>query len=355
MSADMSALVLHGLGDVRYEQVPMPEPGPGQALIRVAAAGICGSDLPRIYEHGAYHYPLIPGHEVAGRVVALGPDTPVDAGGVAVDTDVVVMPLLPCGRCDYCRIGAYGQCQDYDYLGSRSDGGMAEYLLAPVANLLPLPTGLDPVDAALCEPAAVALHALRQGGVQPGDTVAILGCGAIGMLIAQWARIMGADEVLLVDVDDAKLELARRMWLGATVNSRTADPVALARRLGRGLGADLVIEAAGVPATFERALLMARPLGRVVIMGNPSADVTLARSTVSQLLRKELTLHGTWNSSFVALPTDEWRVTLRYLADRRIDVKPLITHRVPLSQGVQALEMMRRRAEPVARVVLING
>ena len=150
--------------------------------------------------------------------------------------------------------------------------------------------------------------------------------------------VLAADEVLLVDVDDAKLELARRMWLGATVNSGAADAVALARRLGGGLGADLVIEAAGAPATFEQALLMARPLGRVVILGNPSTDVTLARGTVSQLLRKELTLHGTWNSSFVALPTDEWRVTLRYLADRRIDVKPLITDTFRFADSVEAFD-----------------
>jgi len=353
MSVDMGALVLHGLGDIRYERIAVPAPGPGQAQIRVAAASICGSDVPRIYQHGAYHYPLIPGHEVSGRVVALGPGT---RGGpdIAVGTEVAVKPLIPCGHCAYCHIGAYGQCSDYDYLGSRSDGGMAEYLVAPVDNLLPLPTGLDPVEASLCEPTAVALHAVRQGGVEPGDCVAIIGCGAIGMLIAQWVRIMGADRILLVDVDEAKLEMARRMWLGQTVNSHNTDPVIAAQQMGGGLGADLVIEAAGAATTIEQALQMARPLGRVVVMGNPAADVTLSRATVSQLLRKELTVRGAWNSSFVALPTDEWHVALRYLADRRIDVRPLITHRVPLAQGAQALAMMQRRAEPVARVVLVN-
>jgi len=231
---------------------------------------------------------------------------------------------------------------------------MAEYVLAPVANLVPLPPELDLVEAALCEPMAVSLHAVRQGRLEPGDTVAVLGSGPIGMLIAQWARIMGADEVVLVDVDEHKLDLARRMWLGRTVNSRQVDPVEAVRKLGHGLGADLVIEAAGVPATVNQALQMARPLGRVVLMGNPAADVTLPRGTVSQVLRKELTIRGTWNSAFVALPTDEWKVVVRYAADRRIDVKPLISHRVPLADGIKALEMMHQRSEPYARVVFVN-
>ena len=349
MSATMSALVLHGLGDLRYERVPVPTLQPGYALVRVAAVGVCGSDVPRIFEHGAYHYPLIPGHELAGVVEEIEEGAPVAKG-----TPVTVKPLIPCGHCAYCQIGAYGQCTDYDYLGSRRDGAMAEYVLAPSANLVPLPETLDPVEAALCEPITVALHALRQGGVNAGDTVAILGCGPIGMLIAQWARILGADEVVLIDVDEHKLDLARRMWLGHTVNSRNADPIAAVRNLGRGLGADVVIEAAGVPVTVNQAILLARPLGRVVLMGNPAGDVTLPRATVSQILRKELIVRGTWNSSFVALPTDEWAVAVRYLADRRLDVKPLISHRLPLSEGVRALKMMQQRSEPFARVVLVN-
>jgi L-iditol 2-dehydrogenase len=352
MTATMSALVLHGLGDLRYEQVPIPEPRAGWALVRVAAVGVCGSDVPRIYAHGAYHYPLIPGHEAAGVVAALG--DAADGAAIRVGDAVAIKPLIPCGKCVFCEIGAFGQCMDYGYIGSRRDGAMAEYVLAPTANLLPLPAGLDPVEAALCEPTGVALHAVRQGGVGAGDVVAILGSGPIGMLVAQWARILGAEEIILVDVDEAKLALARRMWLGHTVNSRQTDPVAAVREIGRGLGADLVIEAAGVPATVNQALLLARPLGRVVIMGNPLADVTLPLASVSQILRKELVIRGTWNSSFAHLPTDEWQVTLRYLADRRIDVKPLITHRLPLSRGVAALEMMRDRSEPYARVVLTN-
>ena len=173
----MQALVLHGIGDLRYERVPRPVPGSGEALVRVVAVGVCGSDLPRIFEHGTYRFPLIPGHEIAGVVE--------EVVGIALRRPgerVTVKPLMPCGECAYCQVGDFAQCRSYDYLGSRSDGGFAEYVRAPQSNLVPVPEGVHMVDASLTEPAAVALHALRQGGVEPGDAVAILGTGPIGMM-----------------------------------------------------------------------------------------------------------------------------------------------------------------------------
>lgn len=350
MTESMSALVLHAVGDLRLERVPRPVPQAGEALVRVAAVGVCGSDLPRIYEHGTYRFPLIPGHEIAGTVEEVrGP------GECRVGERVAVIPLVPCRRCAYCEIGAYAQCRAYDYLGSRRDGGFAEFVCAPVANLLPLPEGVDLVEAALTEPAAVALHALRQGGIEPGDTVAILGCGPIGMMLAQWARLLGAGRVLLVDIDDRKLHTARELALGETCNARAADPVAWAEALTGGRGVDLAVEAAGAGAAFEQALRMARALGRVVIMGNPSGDLVLPQATVSQALRKQLTIRGTWNSDFAALPVNEWQVVLEMLAAQRIALRPLISHRVPLAEGVRALEMMRERREEYNRVVLVAG
>ena len=349
LAGTMRALVLHGIGDLRLEWVPVPQPRGGEALIHVAACGVCGSDVPRVFEHGTYHFPTIPGHEFAGVVVEVPDDSPVTVGA-----RVAVKPLIPCGRCPYCAVGALGQCQDYDYVGSRSDGAMAEYVRVPVANLVPVPDNVSLEEAALTEPAAVALHALRQGGVQPGDHVAVLGAGPIGMLIAQWARIWGAAAIYLVDIDAAKLALAKELGLGVPVNGRAEDPVArIVRETGRA-GVDLAIEAAGVPGTLIQALEMARPLGRVVIMGNPSRDVTIPQATVSQLLRKELTIRGTWNSHMVALPVDEWGVALEMMAQGRLRLAPLISHRVPLSEGVQAMAMMHDRTQPHNRVVLVN-
>ena len=345
----MQALVLHAVGDLRYERVPRPVPRAGEALVRVAAVGVCGSDVPRIFEHGTYRFPLIPGHEIAGVVEEV-----VGAGTRHRGERVTVKPIIPCGQCAYCQIGSFAQCASYDYLGSRTDGGFAEFVRVPQRNLVPLPESVDLVDAALAEPAAVALHALRQGGVEPGDVVAILGTGPIGMILAQWARILGAAKVLLTDVDGEKLRMAKELGLGITFDARKGDPVAWAERVSGGRRPDLVVEAAGVSATFEQALRMARPLGRVVIMGNPTGEVRLPQGTVSQILRKELTIKGTWNSCFTELPVDEWQVVVEMLAKGRLNLRGLISHRLPLSKGVEVLEMMRSRREAYNRVVLIN-
>jgi L-iditol 2-dehydrogenase len=345
----MHALVLHDVGDLRYEMVPVPALADGDALVRVAAAGVCGSDVPRIYAHGAYHFPLIPGHEIAGIVEAVrgqGPRRPGER--------VTIKPLIPCGTCAYCQVGAFAQCVKYDYVGSRSHGGFAEYVRVPQRNLLPLPDGVSLMEAALTEPAAVALHALRQGGVEPGDTVAVLGTGPIGMLLAQWARLCGAGEVLLFDLDPQRLEMARELGLGKTYDSRHGDAVGWAREMTGGRGVDLAIEAAGAAATVREAILMTRPLGRMVIMGNPSGDVTLSQDVVSQILRKQLTIRGTWNSWFAALLVDEWQVVVDMVAAGRLDVRSLITHRVTLAEGAQALEMMREGSAFYNKVVLTN-
>jgi len=349
-SRTMMALVLHGIGDLRYEAVPVPELSDGDALVRVAAVGVCGSDVPRVFEHGTYHFPTIPGHEMAGIVAGLSGDSSFAPGD-----RVTVKPLIPCRQCRYCEIGAYGQCTAYDYVGSRSDGAFAEYVRVPSRNLLHVPDGVSLASAALTEPAAVALHALRQGGVQPGDVVAILGTGPIGMLLAQWARVWGAGHVLLIDIDQLKLDAASEMSLGETWNSHNGDPVAWSAETTQGRGVDLVIEAAGAAVTLEQALRMARPLGRVVIMGNPAGDVALPQATVSQVLRRQLTIRGTWNSDFVSLPVDEWGVVLEMMDQGRIDAEAMISHRSPLSRGVDALEMMHGRRESFSRVVLTNN
>jgi L-iditol 2-dehydrogenase len=344
----MQALVLHAVGDLRYEQVACPEPVEGESIVRVIAAGVCGSDVPRVYHHGTYRFPLIPGHEFSGTIEEPGKGSSHPAG-----ERVAIIPLIPCGHCAYCQVGAYGQCTSYDYLGSRRDGGFAEYVSVPERCLLALPDGLDPLEASLTEPAAVALHAVRQGDIQAGDTVAVLGSGPIGMMLAQWAKFLGAGQVLMVDIDEKKLEVARQQGLGLTFNSRGGDPVAWAQEVTHGRGVDLVVEAAGVRQTFEQSFRMARSLGRVVLMGNPAGDMTLPMATVSGILRKQLTIRGTWNSSFADLPVNEWRVVLNMLAAGRLDVRSLISHRVPLSQGVQALEMMRDQREYYSRVVLV--
>lgn len=345
----MAAQVMHGLGDMRYQRIPRPQPAPGHVLVRVAFCGICGSDLPRTFVKGAYRFPIVIGHEFAGTVAELGPGV----SGLAEGERVAVFPLLWCGVCPACEQGKYAQCLNYGYLGSRNDGALAEFVLAPARNLLPVPDGVSLAAAAMTEPAAVALHALRRAGPLLGQTIAIFGAGPIGLMAAQWARLMGAGNVLIFDIVPQKLALARELGFDYAFHSRAVEAVRQVEEETSGQGAHVCIEAAGAPAATLQALAAARRGGRVVLLGNPSGDVTLPAGLISQFLRRELVLFGAWNSDFSAAGNDDdWRAVLAAMASGSLDLEPLITHRVPLAHAFEALKMMRDQTDFYAKVLI---
>jgi L-iditol 2-dehydrogenase len=348
----MQALVLDGPGRVHLESREVPDAPAGRALVRVAYCGVCGSDLPRLFEKGAHRHPLICGHEFSGVVDSCG----TGVTRVAPGQRVVAFPLLWCGRCEACETGDFAQCADYDYLGSRSDGGFAEFVTVPETHLLPVPPEVNLAAAALTEPAAVALHAVtRAGQTLAGRTVAVFGAGPIGLLAAQWARALGAAAVLVIDVRRDALRLAGELKLRETIDASREDAVAAVNRLSGGRGADVCIEAAGVPPTMQAALRTCARAGTVVLLGNPSADVTLPAALISQVMRREVRIAGTWNSSYSATGRpDDWRTTLRAMAEGTLNVEPLITHRVPLSDAIPTLRAMHRRELPCCKV-LIEG
>jgi L-iditol 2-dehydrogenase len=345
----MKALILHGVGDLRYEEQATPEPRAGEVRVRIGYCGVCGSDIPRCFVKGTYHFPTIPGHEFAGTVEALG----AGVKHFSVGDPVAVFPLLWCGTCAACQRKAYVQCSNYDYLGSRSDGAFAEYVIAPVRNLLPVPQGVSLREAAMAEPAAVARHAVaRAGELQPGASVAIFGAGPIGLLVAQWARAAGGD-VLLCDIVPEKLEQARALGFNKVFNSKTGNPVGWIEEQTAGEGASVCIEAAGVPVTLIQACKSVARAGCLVLMGNPSAEVTLPAALISQLMRREVSLRGTWNSCYdPEAPSDDWREALAAMADGRLQADRLVTHDVPLSRGIGALEMMRDQSAFFSKVML---
>ncbi len=352
MSAPMPAIRLHAVGDLRLESLDRPRPKAGEVLVRVAWCGVCGSDLPRMFVKGAHRHPLVCGHEFAGVVAEVGPQVESCRPG----DRVAVFPLVWCGRCPACELGEYARCADYDYLGSRRDGGFAEYVTAPARNLIPVPATVPLAAAALVEPAAVALHALRRaGGVGPGQSVAVFGAGPIGLLAAQWARLYGA-AVLLFDLDPRKLELARQLGLTSAYDPREAAPETVCRQATGGRGVHLAIEAVGAPVTLVQALSAARSGGRVVLLGNPSADATLPSALLSQILRGELSIYGTWNSVYrPAAEDDDWRTALEAMADGRLQTEPLITRREPLAAGIPLLRALSERREWAVKVLLGGG
>ena len=330
----MKAYVLHGIGDLRCEDCPMPELRPGWALIKVSAAGICSSDIPRIFEKGTYHFPTIPGHEFCGVVERTA--NPEDSGWVG--RRVGVFPLIPCMACPSCARGEYETCSNYDYVGSRRDGGFAEYAAAPVWNLIQLPGEISDVQGALLEPAAVALHAVRRADIRPHSSVCVVGTGGIGLLAGQWARRCGADRVVIKGRSCEKEALARRCGLdytGVTPEERF----------------DRVIEAVGSSAALEESLTLAAPGGRVVLMGNPDGSKTLAQNVYWQILRKQLTLSGTWNSSHGGVDSD-WEASVRAIAQGALGVEKIVTHIVDQDDLPQALHMMRSRTGPFCKIVV---
>lgn len=345
----MKAYVLYGISDLRYEDVQTPSPKKGETLVKIKASGVCGSDIPRVFTKGTYHFPTIPGHEFSGQIVELGED--VDERWL--NKKVAVFPLLPCMKCEACAIGQYAQCSNYNYFGSRCDGGFAEYLAVPTWNLVEVPDSLSFEEAAMTEPAAVAVHALRQAGLEVGDNVAIFGAGPIGLMLGQWANAWGADKVMLIDIDETKIEFAKQQGFEFVYNSLNGDPADWVREITGGRGADVCIEGAGASAALEQCLFSARAFGKVVAMGNPAGDMNLSQKAYWELLRKQLKLAGTWNSNYISIPKNEWQLAIRAMSTEKINVKTFITHKVSLQNGLSALEMMRDRKEFFNKVMFV--
>lgn len=338
-SRTMKAWVLHGVNDFRYEACEIPGPGAGEALVRVRAAGICGSDIPRVYETGAHVHPIIPGHEFSGEVVACEENS-------WMGKRAGVFPLIPCGRCPQCREKQYQLCRNYNYLGSRCDGGFAEYVKVPIWNLIELPeTVAFPLGACL-EPVSVAIHAIRRADIQEKDTVAVIGLGAIGLFAVAALISMGVTKVYAVGNKPFQQNMVKRLGLSETQydTSPKAPPEC-----------DAVLECAGRPEALAAALRCAAPGGRIVTVGNPSGDMTLQKADYWRILRNQLTVLGTWNSSFTHAEDDDWHFAMKLLERNAGMFSTILSHQLALRQLDRGFEMMREKTEPYSKVIAVPG
>lgn len=347
MGNKMKAAVLYGIGDIRYEQVKIPQIKEEEALIKVKVCGICASDIPRVMEKGTYHFPLIPGHEISGIVVQKRKGN----SEIKEGDRVTIFPLLPCYKCFYCQRGRYNLCDNYDYLGSCCNGGFAEYVKVPTENLIKIPPAISYEEAALVEPSSVALHAINRAKMEISDSIAILGTGFMGIVLAQWARIRGARNIFLVDIKEEKLKVAHQYRFEKIINAAKEDPVKKVLKENRGV--DVSIEAAGVPTTFKQCLQLTKKGGKVILLGNMKGEVRLSENLISTILRKELTLYGSWNSLFSHFPKNEWETTLYFIKTGELKVKPLITHRFKLKQVKKVFWMMHQGKEFFNKVIFV--
>ncbi|MBD5549037.1 MAG: galactitol-1-phosphate 5-dehydrogenase [Lachnospiraceae bacterium] len=345
----MKAWVLHNINDLRLETVDDPAIKEDEVLIDVKAAGICGSDIPRIFYTGTYSYPLIPGHEFSGMVAAAGKNVSSEW----MNQRVGVFPLIPCHSCGPCQNRQYEMCRHYSYLGSRRNGAFAEYVAVPEQNLIRLPEHVDYAEAAMMEPMSVAVHAMRKIAPSESESIAICGLGTIGLFLLMFLIESGKKNILAIGNKEFQKQTAMKMGLPEECycdgKSQDADKWLLERT--NGTGADVFFECVGKNETLKQAVRLTGPAGRIMLVGNPASDMTLEKETYWKILRNQLTMMGTWNSSFTHAREDDWHYVLERLENRRIAPAELITHRLSLEELDRGLKIMRDKKEDYGKVM----
>jgi len=341
----VKALVLTEYNRFELQDVPRPEAGTGDVLVAVEVCGICGSDVHGMDgSTGRRQPPVVMGHEAAGVVAEVGDGVTDRAIGDRVTFDSTVY----CGSCGYCRAGQVNLCDARRVLGVscdeyRSDGAFAEYVAVPQRIVHRLPDAVTFEQAAMVEPLSVALHAVRRGALQPDDTAVVVGAGMIGLLIVQALRAEGCARVIAVDIEPRRLELASRLGADAVLHAGEADVAAEVMALTDGRGADVAIEAVGIPATVEASVYALRKGGRLVLVGNVTPRVALPLQAV---VTRELTLSGSCASS------GEYPACLDLLAAGAIEVQPLISAVAPLAEGAEWFARLHRADEGLMKVLL---
>lgn len=386
----MKAWVLHSINDFRLETVEMPKLERNEVLVAVKAAGICGSDIPRVYRTGAYSYPLILGHECSGIVEKVGEEADKKWQGKRV----AIFPLIPCRSCIPCQKKQYEMCRNYSYLGSRRNGGFAEYMAVPQENLLELPETVSYKEAAMMEPMAVAVHAIRRilsipaeqiienrigyahfdidgiteynritehntEAIKINNCVVIYGLGTIGMLLLQFLmdisiRNVFFDRILVIGNKDFQKQLVLNMGLpkDCYCDSKTENVSKWILERTEGMGADFIFECVGKNEIFAQAVDLAAPFGRICLVGNPYSDMVLEKTVYWKILRNQLTVTGTWNSSFTHQSEDDWHYVLDRLIQKKITPTKLISHQLTLEELEKGLQIMRDKTEDYMKIMI---
>jgi erythritol/L-threitol dehydrogenase len=338
----MTAVVCHGPRDYRVEEVGRPTAGSRELVVRVAACGICAGDCkcwagaPMFWD-GPDPYvkpPVIPGHEFFGHVEELG-EGAAEHFGVAEGDMVIAEQIVPCWRCRFCRSGSYWMCEVHNIFGFQrqvADGGMAEYMKFPANAIVhKIPPHLPLEDAAIIEPLACAVHTVTRGGIELDDVVVIAGAGPLGLLMTQVARLKTPKKLIVVDMVDERLELARRYGADLTFNPGKDDAIAAVKELTSGYGCDVYIENTGHPSGVTQGLQMIRKLGRFVEFSVFGAETTADWSIIGD--RKELDIRGAHLGPF------SYPIAIDLLVRGLVTSEGIVTHSYPLEEWDEALKV----------------
>lgn len=344
----MKALVLEDYMNLVYKEVPKPIPSDGEVLIRVEACGICGSDVHGMDgSTGRRIPPIIMGHEAAGVIEEAGPGVQGWKPGDRVTFDSTIYPLDDW----YTLRGRYNLSDNRKVLGVstpeyRRDGAYAEYVTVPVHVLYPIPDTVSFEEAAMVEPAAVAMHAVNLARLDLQDTVLVMGAGMVGLLLVQILRRSNAGTIIAVDIDDRRLDMAMEFGADHIYDARMPHLTDAVLGLSGGRGADVVFEVVGKSETVDRAVHLVRKGGTVVLVGNTSPRIDLALQAV---VTRELRIQGS------CAIRGEYEQVLKRMASGSLEVQPLISAAVPLSEGARWFDKLYNKSENLNKVILCPG
>jgi len=339
-----AALYYKGEKALRIEEVPTPEPKAGEVLIKVAACGVCHTDL-HYLDHGVPTFkapPMIPGHEISGVIEKLG-------DGVTKwneDDHVIIPAVLTCGTCEACRRGRENICQNMQMVGNNIDGGYAEYIAVPAKDLIPLPKHLNIQNCSIIADAlSTPYHAVvNRGEVKPGQVVSVFGCGGVGINVVQFAALAGA-KVIAVDISDEKLELAKKLGAYETYNAKKEEKVDKVIRKATG-GCDIAFEVIGNPKVMLQAMATLKTGARFVMVGYTAEEVALS---AARIMYREMDIRG----SLGCRPVD-YNVIVSLVDQGRIALEPLISNRYPIDDVNKAFDDIRE-GKPIIRNLMVTS
>lgn len=338
----MKAIKLEKPWEVSCVELPMPEPGEGEALIRIHAAGICGSDIGAFRgTNGLVSYPRIIGHELAGEIVSI-PEH--NARGLKPGDRVVIDPYLYCGHCYPCSIGRTNCCTELHVLGVHVDGGMAEYYCHPADMLIPIPEGMSWTEAAMAEPLTISLHGIHRGGLKAGEYCAVIGAGPIGLAAALVAQAYGAHAILL-DLVQERLDFAKELGIEYTINSANCDPTEEIRRITGGVMAQQVMECSGANPAIRAALDYVSHAGRITLTGWPKQETAIPTDMIT---KKEIDIRGARTSA------REFEEALKLIHEKRVDMTRLLTKTVSLPEAPETLIDIEKHPGNYMKVVVLT-
>ena len=338
----MKAAVLYANEDIRYGDYKEAVIDPDSVIIKVRAAGICGSDVPRVLYGGSHYYPNVLGHEFSGEIVEIGENVK----NLKIGDRTAGAPLIPCMKCDDCQKGRYALCRHYDFIGSRRQGAFAEYVKIPAVNAVKFDDGMSYEQGAFFEPSTVALHGLRANNYGGGRRAAVLGGGTIGAFVVQWAKIFGAADVTVFDISEERLELCRSLGADYTVNTERT-PLSNDRY-------DYIFETAGSVETMLSAFELAAPGANVCFIGTPTENLVFTPKLFENMNRKEFNLTGSWMSYSAPFPGEEWRLTAHYFKTGQLKFPDaLIFKRFSLSECGEAFGLYKTPGKVKGKILFV--